>query len=142
VPPDGYYIVLVTATDTLGNQTPVLGTVASDFWIDRTAPPAPTITQKPTNPTTATTATFQFTDSESGVTFQCKLDGGAYSPCTSPKTYTGLSVATHTFSVVAVDSANNTSAPASYTWTVQGAGVPFTITARPPRRCTPARPAQ
>ena len=39
--------------------------------------------------------------------------------CTSPVTYTGLALATHTFEVVATDLADNTDpSPASRTWTV------------------------
>ncbi|MGZ4688700.1 MAG: hypothetical protein ACXV8R_02520 [Acidimicrobiia bacterium] len=128
VPADGYYTVFVRATDTRGNQTPVLGIVIATFRIDSSAPPAPTITQKPTDPSTDTTATFQFTDSESGAGFRCTLDSGASAPCNPGHvSYTGLTAIRHCFSVVAVDAASNTSAPTQYCWTVQGAGMPFTI---------------
>jgi hypothetical protein len=37
------------------------------------------------------------------VSFECKLDGGSYKPCTTPKTYTRLKQGSHTVSVRAVD---------------------------------------
>jgi hypothetical protein len=52
------------------------------------------------------------------VTFQCQLDVGGYSSCTSPKSYSSLAEGSHTFSVKAVDAATNSSAAATSTWTV------------------------
>jgi len=89
-----------------------------------TTPPDTTITSNPTNPTTSTSASFSFTSSESGSTFQCQLDGGGYASCTSPKSYAGpLSTGSHTFDVKATDAASNTDpTPASYTWTINSPG--------------------
>jgi hypothetical protein len=85
--------------------------------IDTTAPDT-TITNAPTDGT-STDASISFTSSETGSTFECKLDDGVYGSCTSPKTYSNLSAGSHTFSVRATDSAGNTdSTPASTTWTV------------------------
>jgi hypothetical protein len=95
---------------------------------DSTAPPSPTITSSPENPTTATSASFSFTDSESGVSFGCRLDGGSYSECPSPISYSGLADGSHTFDVRAVDAAGNQSAPTSYTWTIDASGPTATIT--------------
>jgi hypothetical protein len=84
-----------------------------------TTPPDTTITSGPSGSTTATSASVAFTSTESGSTFECKLDAGTYGVCTSPKAYTGLSVASHTVSVRAIDAASNTDAsPATRTWTV------------------------
>jgi hypothetical protein len=71
------------------------------------------------NPSHHTTARFSFTSSGRTASFQCRLDGGAYSACLSPKLYSGLTKGLHTFSVEAVDPAGNTSKPASYTWRVK-----------------------
>ena len=66
-----------------------------------------------------TNASFSFTSTETGSTFECQIDSGGYSACTSPKSYTSLTAGSHTFYVKATDSAGNTdSTPASYTWTI------------------------
>jgi glycine rich protein len=41
---------------------------------------------------------FTFSSSEPGSTFECKLDKGAYAPCTSPKTYK-VKLGSHVFTV-------------------------------------------
>jgi hypothetical protein len=69
--------------------------------------------------TTSTSASFAFTATESGSTFECKLDAGAYATCTTPKAYSGLSTGAHTFTVRAGDAAGNVDAtPATQTWTI------------------------
>ncbi|HEX5712506.1 MAG TPA: hypothetical protein VFX85_04245, partial [Solirubrobacterales bacterium] len=86
---------------------------------DTTAPET-AIAAGPSGSTTATGASFSFGASESGSTFECKLDAGSWAACTSPKSYSGLSVGSHTFAVRATDAAKNTDAsPASRTWTVE-----------------------
>jgi hypothetical protein len=118
----GSHTFLVKAQDTAGNQS----TATSFTWtINTTPPPAPTITAKPANPTNQTTASFSFTDTQTGVSFLCQLDGGVFSACTSPKSYSGLSLASHTFSVKAQDTAGNQSAAASFTWSIQGVIIAF-----------------
>ncbi len=88
---------------------------------DDTTPPDTTISAAPSDPTTSTTAQFSFTSSESGSTFECKLDAAAYAACTSPRSYSGLGAGSHTFSVRAKDAAGNTDAtPATKTWTING----------------------
>jgi hypothetical protein len=106
----------VKAQDTAGNQS----AAASYTWtIDTTAPPVPTITAKPVNPTSKTSASFRFNDTQSEVSFLCQLDASVFSACTSPATYSGLNSGSHTFLVKAQDTAGNKSAAASYTWTIQ-----------------------
>jgi hypothetical protein len=86
--------------------------------IDRTPPPAPTITSRPASLTDDAYARLAFTDSESGVTFLCRLDGRAFSSCDSPEWYFDLSDGSHTFQVQARDAAGNVSGSTSYTWTI------------------------
>ena len=89
-------------------------------------PPETTVTKGPPNPDNSTSATFEFSSSEPGSTFQCALDvdaPSAYSPCTSPETVPAeglLSDGKHTFYVKATGTAGNNTdpTPASYTWTV------------------------
>jgi len=129
---DGSHTFEVRATDLAGNLDP---TPASYTWtIDLTAPNT-SITAQPPNPTNATGASFSFTASEGGSSFDCRLDGGSWSGCTSPKSYTGLTEGSHTFDVRATDPAGNTDAtPASFTWTVDLTGPNTTLT-------TPSNPS-
>jgi hypothetical protein len=114
----GDHTFRVRAVDQAGN---VSGATRYSWRIDLTPPPAPAISSGPANPTTATDATFGFTDGEAGVTFRCQLDGGGYSSCASPAAYSGLTVIPHVFSVRAVDTAGNIGPPASIGWTVVAA---------------------
>ena len=84
-----------------------------------TTPPDTSMTARPSTPANSTTATFSFTATEAGSTFECQLDRGGYSICTSPINYSGLTEGNHTFEVRATDVAGNTDpTPASYTWTI------------------------
>jgi hypothetical protein len=111
---DGVHTFTVRPTDGLGNS----GTAASYTWrVDATAPET-TLGSAPAGRTTAVTATFTFLASEPGA-FQCKLDAGAFAPCSSPKTHTGLTRTAHVFEVRAVDAAGNVDpTPAIHRWTV------------------------
>jgi hypothetical protein len=86
---------------------------------DDTTPPSTTISSGPSGSTTSTSASLAFTSSESGSTFECKLDSGNWAACTSPKAYSGLAAGQHTFSVRATDAAGNTDpSPATASWTI------------------------
>ena len=112
----GSHTFEVRATDAAGNTDP---TPASFTWTIDTAAPNTTITAQPSDPSNSAAPDFSFTSTEGGSTFECQLDGGGWSSCTSPKSYTGLSQGSHTFEVRATDAAGNTDAtPASFTWTI------------------------
>lgn len=86
------------------------------------AAPNTTITGGPSGTVYTRTAKFSFTSSQSGSTFQCKLDAGAWAACTSPKTYTSLAFKAHTFFVRAKNSTGEVdTTPATRTWTVKPA---------------------
>jgi glucose/arabinose dehydrogenase len=85
---------------------------------DMTAPDTQ-ITSGPTGSTTSTSATFAFA-SEPGASFECSLDGAEYGACTSPRSYDGLAVGTHSFGVRARDGAANVDpTPATRSWTIE-----------------------
>ncbi len=50
-----------------------------------------------------TTARLSFVSDAAGSTFQCRMDGGSFASCGSPREYRGLSNGTHTFRVRAID---------------------------------------
>ena len=82
-------------------------------------PPDTSLVSTPSDPTYETAPIFAFTSSDPGATFECRLDSGAYEPCSSPKGYSGLPPGSHTFSVRAIDGSDNEdSSPAQYTWTI------------------------
>ncbi|MFA5890822.1 MAG: hypothetical protein WDA27_07715 [Actinomycetota bacterium] len=109
-------------------------TVGQSFTIDRTAPTA-SITSAPANPTSETSASFGFATDDpiaggvsSGVgRAECRFEHGSYTTCATPKTFSGLSEGSHTFSVRAVDGVGNTGSAASYTWVVDTTAPGVTI---------------
>ncbi|HTL23333.1 MAG TPA: chitobiase/beta-hexosaminidase C-terminal domain-containing protein, partial [Mycobacteriales bacterium] len=128
----------VRATDQAGN---VDGTPASQTWtIDLTAPDT-AIDSGPASPSGNATPTFDFSSSESGSTFECRLDSGSWSSCTSPHTTAALSDGSHTLDVRATDQAGNTDAtPAAHTWTVDLTAPNTTIDSAPPALDNDATP--
>jgi hypothetical protein len=121
---NGSHTFEVRAKDGAGNvdATPASRTFIVDVPPppQDTTPPETTIDSGPSGTIKQNSASFSFSSSEAGSTFQCKLDSAAFSACVSPKKYTGLAQGSHTFSVRATDAAGNTDAsPASRTWTVR-----------------------
>ncbi len=82
--------------------------------------------------TPGSTATFDLTADEAGVTYQCTLNSngmpGIAESCTSPKTYTGLQTGSYLLSVTGTDAAGNVSFPVPYGWTVGSPAPGGTIT--------------
>lgn len=114
---DGPHTFAVRPTDAAGNA----GDLTSFSWlIDATAPET-TIGSRPRSGTRTGSATFTFSASELA-SFECKLDGTAFAPCSSPKTYAGLSRSEHRFEVRALDPAGNVDpTPAVHRWTTAAA---------------------
>lgn len=112
---DGSHTFAVRALDALGqvDETP-----ASFTWSVDTLPPQTTITGNPSDPSNAS-ASFSFGSNEEQSTFECQLDSGNFSACTSPLSLATLSDGAHTFAVRATDRAGNSDSTAtSYTWVV------------------------
>ena len=113
----------VTVTDNAGNTS--TKQVSVNVVAPDTTAPDTNITAGPSGSTTDTSAQFSFTSTENPSTFECKLDAGSYAACTSPKSYTGLAVGSHTFSVRAKDGAGNTDgSPAARAWTITAPAPP------------------
>lgn len=110
--PDGGHSLSVRATDAAGNTDP---TAAARLFtvttvgppVDTTAPQT-TITKQPKGKFKGSRAKVAFRSNEAGSTFECKLDRGAFAPCTSPAKLGRLGRGKHTFSVRATDAAGNT----------------------------------
>jgi flagellar hook assembly protein FlgD len=134
----GAHSFAVKATDDAGNTD---ASAATQSWtVQAVQPPADTtapqttINSGPSGTTTSTSASFQFSSSESGSTFQCQLDSGSWAACSSPKAYSSLAVGAHSFAVKATDGAGNTdTSAATQSWTVQsepaGTGCTQTLSA-------------
>ncbi|HEX8699233.1 MAG TPA: kelch repeat-containing protein, partial [Myxococcaceae bacterium] len=119
--PLGRYVLFVTVNALTTGQLIQIGDVT---------PPETALASTPSNPSTQTSATFTFTG-EAGASFECRLDSGAFSACTSPATYSNLTQGQHTVQVRARDAAGNVDAsPASATWTIDVTppGARFTTT--------------
>ena len=112
----GAHTLLVRAVDTAGNVDP---TPASRGWTVDTVAPDTSIVSGPGGSVNSTTATFDLSSPETGVTFQCSLDGAAFTACSDPATFTGLSQGSHTFSARAIDAAGNVDpTPVTRTWSI------------------------
>src|SRR5207253_7044157 len=79
----------------------------------------------PPNPSSSSSARFEFTSSSNGYRFECSRDGATFSVCASPAFLAGLTVGSHTFRVRSIDVYGDVeTTPASYAWTVSAAAPP------------------
>ena len=128
---EGPHTFEVRAIDTFGNvdQTPDIRTFTVDL-----GNPETTIDSGPADGglTNDSTPTFTFSSSELNSTFECSVDGSAFTACTSPFTTDPLTDGEHTFAVRATDAGGNTDAtPATRTFTVDTAPPDTAIIAGP-----------
>ena len=133
--PDGTYTLTVVAIDAVGNRS---AGAASTYVLDRTPPSAPAITGGPGALTNDSTPTWSFT-LPAGSTARCSVVSGnrtvvGPAPCSSPATLdlSALADGTYTFSVVAVDGAGNTSAPATSSFALDRTPPPLPSIGKPP----------
>lgn len=102
----------------------------------------PVLTSAPAEVTRATGATFTFT-AAGAAGFECALDSGVFTACTSPRTYPGpLAEGGHAFSVRAYDARGKRGPAASWIWRVDTGPPPaptFTRTPANPTNQTGAR---
>jgi alpha-tubulin suppressor-like RCC1 family protein len=114
--PEGSHTFAVKALDGAGN---VDATPASFTWIIDMTPGDTVITSGPSPITRDTTATFAFSSSKPGSTFQCSLNGVAFTACASPTSYTLTQDGDYVFAVRSKDVAGNVDpTPDSWSWTI------------------------
>jgi VCBS repeat-containing protein len=131
---DGEHTFAVRALDSAGNAD---ASPASHSWTIDATPPDTTLDSAPADPDNDNTPTFTFSGSDPGVravvAFQCQVDGGGWSNCSSPYTTPGLSDGEHTFAVRSVDAAGNVDpSPASHAWAIDTDPPDTTFTSTPP----------
>jgi subtilisin-like proprotein convertase family protein len=98
-----------------------------------TAPPGTRLVSGPSQPTGDTSPTFSFdSPDDPGASFECRLDGADYAPCSSAQTYGGVPHGQHSFRVRAVDgSGNEDPTPELFTWTIADTVAPALSLTRP-----------
>jgi hypothetical protein len=122
--PDGTHAVAARAVDTSDNAAT---SAAQTITTDNTAPTT-TLASTPPKQSTSRTATFSFTASEPS-TFECRLDNGGWTACTSPVTYADLGDGAHAFNVRATDTIGNVEpVKPSFDWYVDATAPETAIT--------------
>jgi hypothetical protein len=120
--PSGQYIQYRAA---LNAADASVDRVAITYALDETPPNATTIAGVDVS---STTATLRFANTDTDVArFECKLDGGDFAACTSPKQFTGLAAGSYAASVRAIDKVGNVGQAVSQAFTVAsstGTGTP------------------
>ncbi|MDA0179653.1 OmpA family protein [Solirubrobacter phytolaccae] len=134
----GAHSFKVRQVDAAGNA----GTAADHEWsLDSTGPAAPTITTDPGTSSRTTAPTFAWTGAEGGGTYECAVDSGTFTTCTSGSTFPITGEGAHSFKVRQVDGLGNAGTPAEHTWT-HDTTVPTApaITTKPPVTSNEAAP--
>ncbi|WP_156028410.1 PKD domain-containing protein [Candidatus Solirubrobacter pratensis] len=109
---DRTYQLEVRAVDAFGaDETPATRT----FTVDTVAPNT-VIASGPKQVTNVNRAGFALRAGEPGSRFECRLDDGAWTPCTSPWTTDALADGEHRFQARAIDAADNVD-PSPAVWT-------------------------
>lgn len=113
---DGSHVFSVRAINKkgMGDQTP-----AEALWLIDTVAPGTSLTESPPAADNSTMVRFSFTSNEENVTFDCSLDGGAYTACDSGTEFGPVADGSHSFAARAHDRAGNVDAsPAIHAWSV------------------------
>jgi hypothetical protein len=108
----GAHTLTIAATNAGGTGT------ASYTWTVTPKPVTVTLTRTPPLLLAGKDATFAWTQ-VAGLTYECSLDGAAFTPCSGTITYHKLKALVHTFRIHSVDSLGAVSSDTVYTWTVK-----------------------
>jgi hypothetical protein len=112
VPANATTTIFAKATKT-GQVESECSTTSVPYTSDSIAPDTSITSTFPGGVAKSLTVPVAFTSTETGSSFQCALDAGAFASCTSPRSTT-VAPGQHTFAVKATDGAGNTDAsPAS-----------------------------
>jgi large repetitive protein len=130
-PNDGLKKLFLWTMDSAGIVSPAASEFS--FYLDATIP-AVTITTVPVAVNNFTTQAIAFSGTDNGGTiagYECKLDLGAWSACSSPISLTSLSEGDHSFSVRAIDYAGNISNLEVRSWRTDLSAPSLTVTSQP-----------
>ncbi len=94
---------------------------ASHTWSVSAIQPATTLTEQPPSSGTSRNVTFEWTGAAGASSFECALDGAAYSACSSPHAYSTLAYGEHTFMVRALTALGVAGSPTAYRWQIVNA---------------------
>lgn len=128
---NGAHAFSVRAKDRAGNADPSPPVYA---WALDTSTPDTQLIDGPDGSVRSQIATFTFIspDAGAGATFECSLDGAAFTTCVSPQTYENLDMGVHTFAVRVRDSVGNLDpTPATRTWLVDFTAPDTTLLSAP-----------
>ncbi len=129
----GIHSVTAIATDVAGNASPP--STAVNFTVDGTVLDT-AIIAGPSGRVFSNTANFAFTASVLGATFECNLDGAAFTACVTPTSFGNLADGSHTLLVRALVGAAIDSTPASRTWTIDGTAPIAPVVVNPANNAT------
>jgi hypothetical protein len=104
VPGDHTTSLRATATDSAGGAS---GCSSRFAYTEDSRPPGTTLTRRPKKEMTKRKAKFEFSSTERGSTFECKLDSKPFAPCSSPLKRR-VRRGKHVFKVKAIDPSGNT----------------------------------
>jgi hypothetical protein len=113
---EGTHLFEVRSRDAAGNLDPVPATYS---WNVDLTPPETTIDSGPPAESRSSSATFDLSSNEAGVSYECQLNMDPALPCSDPHSLTGLTDGPYTLRVQARDLAGNLDpTPATYSWNV------------------------
>ena len=138
----GLHLFVVTATGTSGDTAGVVEQAPPIHgWTLDVAAPDTALLFGPAGIDNSATVTFQLGSDESGVTYQCALDGAPPVPCDALWQVGPLADGEHTVTIAAVDAAGNVDpTPLVVTWTID-LSTPDTIIDSAPDGTVGAAPA-